>query len=128
MEQIITMILKDRSARTEIETAYALQSMQKEHRDLFGDKMAYKPFKYIGPEKSSFEYKGHFCGEHDALLTLSFDNSGILEKNVAAFYVMYPMSVSSEYYDVELLRNKYETERIEGQKEKKISSAMEKMF
>ncbi|MBI4894225.1 MAG: hypothetical protein HY833_00620 [Candidatus Aenigmarchaeota archaeon] len=124
MRNIIQMILKDNSAQTEIESAYALQSMQKEHRDLFGDKMTYKPFKYIGPEMVSFEYKGHFCGSHDALITLLFDKSGVLEKNVAAFYVMNLENFGTKYYDVGQLRKKFEAEKLED----KISSAMEYMF
>ena len=124
MQNIIQMILKDNEARTEIQTAYALQTMQKEDKDVFGDKMKYKPFKYFGSERVSLEYKGHFCGSHDALVIPMLDKSGVLKKNVAAFYVLNLENFGTNYYDVGRLEKKYEEERTE----RKVSSAMENMF
>jgi hypothetical protein len=122
--QIIQLVLKDERASTEMETVYALRDMQKENKDLFGDRVRPKSFRRYGSEKSSLEYTGHFCGSHDVPNTFYFDKSGVLEKNVLGFYVISPDGCTSAYYDVKKVMKGFEIER----SRKNVASAMESMF
>ena len=65
------------------------------------------------------------CCMYDVPIVLNhLDDTGVLKKNVKAFYVMYPDVFKDAYYDIEHVMRRIEKESAE----KRVSSAMGSMF
>ena len=122
----IQMILKDNGPGTEMETAKALHSLQKDYGSIFGDRIRPNSWGNGNFQRSSLDYRGHLCCTYDVSIIFNLDKSGVLRKNVAAFYVFYPEVFKSIYYDVGYVMGKIDRESVERNVTSGLNSLFEK--